>query len=257
MSRPVETTDSASPFDWLRLLPGLAIVYVLFHWLAKALGSDRGQAGVVVGAVVVAATVFWEVLLFRKSLVASVKSLGLTSPKSEGLVASALLSVLILAAIPIYSIVTGISFALLPGWYVLLPGLFAQAGIAEETLFRGYLFRHLRSGRSFWRAAWLSMVPFVCVHLILFLDMPIPIATAAVGLACIISFPFAYLFEQSGNTVWGPALLHFVVQGAVKLVVTQEQAGLTFPLVWMAASAVLPWLAFLAPRRQREWFLNG
>ena len=52
-----------------------------------------------------------------------------------------------------------------------LPGLFAQAGIAEELLFRGYLFGHLREGRSFWRAALLSMPPFLAVHLLLFFQM--------------------------------------------------------------------------------------
>ena len=37
-----------------------------------------------------------------------------------------------------------------PGWWWLLPGLFAQGGIAQEVLFRGYLFGRIRRGRSFW-----------------------------------------------------------------------------------------------------------
>jgi membrane protease YdiL (CAAX protease family) len=40
-----------------------------------------------------------------------------------------------------------------PGWTLLVGGLFAQAGIAEEVLFRVYLFRHIREGRAFWPAA--------------------------------------------------------------------------------------------------------
>jgi hypothetical protein len=43
--------------QWGRLLCGLAIVFALFQWLAEALGSDRGQAGLVVGIVVVLAIV--------------------------------------------------------------------------------------------------------------------------------------------------------------------------------------------------------
>jgi membrane protease YdiL (CAAX protease family) len=38
-------------------------------------------------------------------------------------------------------------------WIVLerlAPGLFAQAGIAEEATFRGYPFHRLRKGGSFW-----------------------------------------------------------------------------------------------------------
>jgi len=41
-----------------------------------------------------------------------------------------------------------------PGaWLWLLPGLLAQAGSAEEVLFRGYLFGRLHRGRGLWRAA--------------------------------------------------------------------------------------------------------
>ncbi len=75
------------------------------------------------------------------------------------------------------------------GWLRLVPGLFAQAGLAEEMLFRGYLFRHLRAGRSFARAAWAAAGPFAAVHLVLFLTMPWPVALAAVGLAVVLSFP--------------------------------------------------------------------
>ena len=61
----------------------------------------------------------------------------------------------------------------------LVPGLFAQAGIAEEVLFRGYLFRHAREGRDFWRAALVAAGLFVTVHLLMFLMLPWPIALAS------------------------------------------------------------------------------
>ena len=93
----------------------------------------------------------------------------------------------------------GLTSTFYPGWVSLLPGLFAQAGIAEEVLFRGYLFGQVRVGRTFWRAAALSMVPFVSVHLVLFFYMAWPIALASVLLAIAISFPLAYLFELGGT----------------------------------------------------------
>ena len=133
---------------------------------------------------------------------------------------------------------------LLPGWGWMLPGLFAQAGIAEEVLFRGFLFRYVRIGRSFWRAALLSMVPFVGVHLLLFWTMPWPVALAALLLSVIISFPLARLYELGGNTIWAPALLHFVVQGAIKVVNLAEGAE-SFAIGWMIASAVVPLLIFV------------
>jgi membrane protease YdiL (CAAX protease family) len=86
---------------------------------------------------------------------------------------------LLLMVIPGYYVLTGVRFGMYPGWLWLLPGLFAQAGIAEEVLFRGYLFRHVREGRSFWRAAAVASGPFVLVHLILFLTMSWPLAAAS------------------------------------------------------------------------------
>lgn len=38
-------------------------------------------------------------------------------------------------------------------------------------------------------------------------------------------------------------------QGAIKLAVVSGEAGLTLPLVWMAASAAVPFLVFLVPRQ--------
>ena len=87
------------------------------------------------------------------------------------------------------------------------------------------------------------------MHLALLLTMPWPVALAAIGLAIALSFPLAYLFELGGNTLWPPAVLHFVAQGAVKVVVAPE-SGASLPIVWMAACATLPFLAFLVPRRE-------
>ncbi len=133
-------------------------------------------------------------------------------------------------------------------WLERLPGLFAQAGIAEEVLFRGYLFGHLRRGRSFWRAATISMIPFVVVHLLMFLTMPWPVAVASLFLAVVISFPMAHLFELGNMTIWAPALLHFVVQGTVKTVHVAGGSSGAFPLVWIAASAVTAALALFVRR---------
>ena len=115
-----------------------------------------------------------------------------------------------------------------PGWMALIPGLFAQAGIAEEVLFRAYLFGNLRIGRTFWQAARLSMLPFVAVHLVLFALMPWPVALAAVLLSMVIAFPMARLFELGGSTIF--------------IVLPEDSAFLL--LAWMVASAVVPMLVF-------------
>lgn len=68
----------------------------------------------------------------------------------------------------------------------------------------------------------------------------------------IISFPLARLFELGGRTIWPPALVHAVIQGTVKVVaVSADESAPPFPLVWMAASAVIPWVVFAVPQRHQ------
>jgi membrane protease YdiL (CAAX protease family) len=245
---PADPRPIAGRSDWLRLLVGLGLVFALFQWCAFALGSNRGESGLLVGTVVVVALVAAQRLLFGAPPPLALRSLGLGPPRWQGLFLAAATVALLLLVIPVFARVARADVALLPDWPWLLPGLFAQGGVAEETLFRGYLFGRLRVGRSFWRAAALSTVPFVAVHLFLFGTMPWPIAAAAIMLSVALAAPLAHLFEVGGRTVWAPALLHFIVQGTVKILVFTGGGGATFPLWWMAASAVLPWGVFVYSR---------
>ena len=134
---------------------------------------------------------------------------------------------------------------------MLIPGLFFQAGIAEETLFRGYLFGHIRQKYSFWKATFLASFPFILVHLILLFSLPLPIAIASIFLSVIISFPLARLFELGGKTIWAPAILHFIVQGTVKVLVASGESAESFPMLWIAACAVIPLLVFSVPNNRK------
>ncbi len=241
-----------TPIQWTRLVAGVASVFALFHWTAQALGSDRGQAGILIGLLVVTATVVVEGVIFRQPPGLAARSLGLGRPRAGGLITAAAVCVVLLLVVPVFAKATADSPTLLPGWWRLLPGLFAQAGIAEEVLFRGYLFGRLRQGRSFWRAAGLSILPFAAVHLVLFSTMPWPIALAALILSTVLSIPLAHLFELGGGTIWAPALVHFVVQGTVKVITFSDDTGSGFPLLWMAASAFVPMCALLVPRPERR-----
>ncbi len=232
----------------MKLLGGLCVIFALFQWLATALGSTRGEWGLLIGAVVVLACIAAERVLFGRRSPDAARALGLGRPASRGLVAAIVVSALMLLVIPLHAAVLGGRMEMYPGWAPLLPGLFAQAGIAEETLFRGYLFRHLRDGRSFWRAAALATIPFVAVHLVMFATQPWIIAAASLALAAIIALPLAHLFEIGGRTIWAPAILHFVVQGAIKVIVVPGDPGATLPLAWMAAAALVPFVVFLVPR---------
>lgn len=235
---------------WPRLLVGFVAVYVLFQWLATSLGSDRGPAGLLVGAAVLLATIAVERVAFRQTLASSARALGLGRPRGAGLAAAAGIGAALLMVIPAFAFFANATVSFTPDALRLLPGLFAQAGVAEEVLFRGYLFGHIRRHRSFWPAAGLSMIPFAAVHLSLFLSMSWPLAAAALMLAIVAAVPLAQLFELGGSTIWPPALLHFVVQGAVKVVTVSGTEPASFPIAWIAASALIPMAALLLPRPQ-------
>jgi membrane protease YdiL (CAAX protease family) len=237
--------------QWLRLLVGLLGIYLLFESVARYFGSDREEAGVAVCAAVVIATLLFERVAFQRSAAEAARGLGLRRPSLSGTAAAVAICILLLCVVPMTARITGAAASVIPGAWQFLPGLFAQGGVAEELLFRGYLFGHLRRGRTFVRAAALSMVPFIAVHVTLFFTMDFPLALAALLLSIVLSVPLASLFELGGNTIWPPALLHLTVQSTVK-VVSLPDAGITFPLAWMAASALLPLLVLLLPRRHAD-----
>lgn len=234
---------AASPWP---LTIGVAAVYLLFELVARRLGSDRGQAGLAVAAVVVAATAIADRVIPGAGPGSSIRRLGLGTPALPGMVRAFAASTLLLLVVPAYFAVTQRGHAMYPGWVSLLPGLFAQAGIAEEVLFRALLFGRLRSGRTFWGATFLATGPFVLVHLWMFATLPWGIALGSVALSAVMSLPLAYLFETGGRTIWGPALLHWIVQSVPK-VVTPGDGDLAFALVWIAGCAVLPYVVFVAP----------
>jgi membrane protease YdiL (CAAX protease family) len=229
------------------LLAGVFAIFGLFHWSASFLGSDRGQMGLVVGALVVAATMAAERIFFSRSTREASRALGLRRPRMAGMAAAVGASAVLLATILLFQQVTNTSMVLSPDWIGLAPGLFAQAGIAEEILFRGYLFGHVSASRPFWKAAALSTIPFAVVHLFLFAVMAWPLALAAVLLSLVTSIPFARLFVLGGRTIWPSALLHTIIQAVVKVVVVSPDQTLPFALTWMLASALVP-LAILFVR---------
>jgi len=229
---------------WAKLIVGLLVGFVALQGSATALGSDRGQAGIVIALVVAATLVVVQRLLFAHSFLAVAFALGLGKPKARGLLTGAVAGLVLILVVHGYALVTSTTLSPYPGWPWLVIGLFAQAGIAEEMLFRGYLFGNFRRVYPFWRAAGLSTGPFVIVHLLMFVTLAWPVALAAMLLAVAISFPLAHLFELGGRTIWAPAIVHCVVQGTLKVIVS-DPVGMELPLVWMAASAVLPYFVFL------------
>lgn len=224
----------------MKLLIGFGLLFAVLQGSAAALQSLRGEAGLFVAAATIGAALLVQRALFGGAWPDIFTSLGLGAPRARGTMAAIGVSALALCVFPIF-LMSGPGW-IYPGAVWLAVGIFLQGGVAEEIVFRGYLYGHIRRGRPFWRAALISAIPFAAAHLYLFATMDWPIALTALALAAALSFPFAKLYELGGRTIWAPALAHAVVQGAIKLIVIEEAM---FPIVWMVVSLVAMWVVFL------------
>lgn len=236
----------------LRLLAGLAAGFLVLDRVAALTGSTLGQHGLFVGALAVGTIALAERILFPQPSRAVPASLGFGRPSGRALALAVAIGAVMLLFFPLFGRAAGTQVQLREGWLLLVPGLFAQGGIAEECLFRGYLFGHLRREHGFWSAAWRSVPPFVAVHLLLFTYMAPPLAAAATLLSLVMSFPLARLYDLGRATIWAPALIHFVAQGAVKVAVVPPDEQMAMGIAWMGVCAIVPWAAFGARDRLRS-----
>jgi membrane protease YdiL (CAAX protease family) len=223
-------------------------IFIVFDRVASALNSGRGEAGVVVAIVIVLTTILVERVVYKTPVRDAPRVLGLGIPNWRAVLVAGIIGILIVAVLPLFSRVTGAPMTVVDGWFLLAIGLFAQHGIAEELLFRGFVFGHLRAGRTFWRAVWLSMIPFVAAHVLLFFTLPLPIAIMSLLLAVVSSIPLAYLYERGSRTIWAPAIVHTAIE-AIKLVTFPEAYFMTAALTFIAASGIIPFLAFAVPQK--------
>jgi membrane protease YdiL (CAAX protease family) len=119
-------------------------------------------------------------------------------------------------------------------------------GIAEETLFRGFVFGHLRregQGKTFRQAAWISLPIFAAVHLVLFVQNPWMIGVLGTLIAVTAAFPLAWLFEQGGFSIWPTVILH-VATHVVRFVEINETFYMTMVLAWLILQVGAPFLIF-------------
>ncbi len=229
----------------MRVIVAFVLLWLVLDRTAVALGSTRGEAGLAIAALLTVLAVIVEWRLAGTRLRQSLRSLGFGAPALRAVIAAIALSAALLGFFPVLAVATDQPIAWRAGAAWLALGMFAQGGIAEELLFRGFLYRHFRVGRTFWRAATLAAVPFVAVHLTLFLTLDLAVAFAAVLVSVSLSFPLAWLFDRARGSLWPGAIVHAVVQAPIKLVVVDEGSFTTVAVVWMALGALAPWALFL------------
>lgn len=224
------------------------LLYVAFDRLATTLGSTRGEAGLVVCAFVVALALAVERLLTGARLRDCIRLLGLGAPAALALVCAAAMSLALLACLPLLAALTNVELELRANAAWLALGMLAQGGVAEEVLFRGFMYRHLRQTRSFWRAATLSAVPFAAAHVALLWSLDLSVALLALAMAIAWSFPLAWLFDRAGNSIWPGAILHAVIQGGIKLFADDAATFQSLAIAWVAFGLAAPWLFFVLLR---------
>ena len=253
--RNSQAGDEAAPVrgGLARILVGYFLAYAAFEGTAQLTASlDLTWKQILIAMAGFSVAVAVQMLLFRQPLPQALTWLGLGRPSAWSLLAALGVSGVILAAYPIISWLTGARFVLPTGWPLLALGIFLMNGIAEETIYRGYLFQHLREGRTFRRAVLLGIVFHAAAHLPIMASVGVVVGASAVLVAVATFFPYAYLFERGRNTIWAPALVHFT-SDTIKLVLfggaLADPATQTATLLWLLVIAVVPYLLFAIPYR--------
>ena len=235
--------------SWLGFLAGFAALCGAL--LGTSALDASGRWGLAILGAVLMVAIGVEVTHDRSSVAGALRRLGLGRPRGRAVVVAAVLSGLVLLVFPLTGAVSGAAVQLHPEWLWLLIGIFAFHGLAEELVWRGFAFRRLREGRSFWAATFWTMPLIAVTHVPIVVTMGPAIGIGAMAVAAVTSMPLAYLYETGGRTIWAPALVHTAID-AFKLVAIPAVALSTFSPLIIVVSLTVPLLAFAVPRR---WLL--
>ena len=235
-----------TPISWFRFLLSFALLYGVLGGLSAV--DPTGRWGLGILAAVVATGVVVERLGYGTPIRLCFVRLGFGRPGGRALAVAAAVSAVVLLVYPLTTVITGASFSLRPDWVWLLIGIFAFHGLAEELVWRGFTFRRLRDGRSFWSAMWWTMPLIAVTHLPIVFTLGPAIGPTAMLVAAVTSIPFGYLYETGRRTIWAPALLHTAID-AFKLVIIPTAALSTFSPLILLTGLLVPLLALAVPRR--------
>jgi membrane protease YdiL (CAAX protease family) len=225
---------------WPRFLAGFAVLWSVLYGLGR-LGSTSMEHGLIATLVMIALAAGVEVALLGRPREQLTVRLGLGRPAARSMTAAAVVSLIVVAALPVYAHLSGEALALRPGWPWLVAGLLAYHGIAEEVCWRGYAFGHLRNGRTF-RSAVVATMPLIALtHVPIVLESGLAVGLVAVVVAAVTCIPLAHLYVLGNTTIWPAALVHAAID-AWKLVDTgTARVGLSLAVA--AAALACPFLA--------------
>lgn len=246
-----------------KLYVQLAALVIIFYFGATYLPQITGtcmdgECGFTIGEIVIsiafpiaffALPVIAEMLIYKKNLRQALNDMGISRFSWRGIRLAVVYVVPVALFNPLYAWVTGMPLQVKPTWVWFVLSAVLVNGLAEETLMRAYVFRHLREGRTFWRAAAISTLYFAIYHLPLFFSAGVMIGLVGVIVAIPIGFVTAYIYERGDNTIWGPGLLHAVNNALAYIFVftpeTQPIATSLYMGTGIAISTLmLAWAAF-------------
>lgn len=199
-----------------------------------------------IGAILVA-----ERWLFAHPLTQALWGMGFAPVRTRVLALALVASVPMWMFLPLVAWTKGVALGLRPDWVVLLIGVGMVNGITEEVIHRGFVFGHLRRGRSFVAAATLSAAVFGTQHLYIIAMSGWSIGLASVLLAALLSYPMALVFERGGNSIIGPAVLHTSSNAPVMILAMPEDLMASVLLPHMGVILVSLWSVFLLERPRR------
>ena len=247
---------STSRQFFIRLAIIVIVWFVGLSYLPGIIGTCLdGECGFSVGEIIIslaiplaffALPVVLEMILYKKGLSQALSDIGLTRFSWTGIRLAAVFLLPLIVFYPLFSLLTNTPLVARPTWPWLILNVLLVNGLAEETMMRGFVFRHLREGRPFWRAAALSTVYFAGYHTVLILSAGPMIGIFAIALAIPTGFVTAYIYERGNNTIWGTALLHVVYNGlAIVFVLPTDTQPITTSLYLalgiVAAITMLVW----------------
>jgi membrane protease YdiL (CAAX protease family) len=250
------------------VLAGFLLIWLVYERSGALLTSALKETGVIVLLLVTLSAYLVETLGFRYYRTSLVfRALGYKNPSEPSMRAALLIAMTMLLFIPALSLASGTRFGLEDNWPWIAFGIFAQAGLAQELVFRGYLFHHLRRQYPFQRVALIAAIPFVLRRILMFGTADTASVVAGIVIAAATAFPLALLYERGNQSIWPGALVSGITQAALQIVIIPSHLHLVALVGWTIVASLVPWLAYAllggsyaeqnAPQteyvRAREW----
>lgn len=152
-----------------------------------------------------------ERLVFRTPAADVADRLGFRRPDPRAIAVAGAVGTLVVLTYLVGAAAMGVDLRVRPDWPVVALSALLFHGVAEELVWRGFAFAHLRRRTTFWRAVGWSIPLIALTHVPIIAGNGVVIGSLAVVSAAVTCLPFAHLWERSGRTVWGPATLHGLI----------------------------------------------